>query len=515
MQYDLIHYISGSIPFGIWLLPIVGAAFTFVWWVVWIGTKFWSMNQFWKTLVYGWLVTVLLYSSVWLADRPSPIPQRVMIVEINQNSWEATAMREIVYHYLDQTTLPLTIINAENAPSIKADNNLIESIDNLASKMRCKWIIKVQGSSESEENECRANISLIKESKYLETNEILADFKHQSVKASIESIHGELSRMLGENFNKSDTHRKAFTLPDSSLKSYFSALRLFDLDSLNYAEEIISGICELENCPGSVLRKLAYIKMRNKPGTKKDEIHDLLIRALHENPNDFASLLLFGEYFLHFREWDEAESALKLALSKNSSDPRIYFYLSRLDEDRLTELKWETQKKLLKRALHLSPGYEAASLNLSDHFKGRLEKRQAILVLEEGLQIDSNSVALLLSKSALQLEMSFHQSGIETCKRILEVKPLHSGALYNIGMGLIFLEKFDEGISYLERSLANGGSVDNYYYMGIGYERKGDFDKAIYYFEKRHTNPLTFDDKVAFSAKNRVLRIKKWLKDGN
>jgi len=185
--------------------------------------------------------------------------------------------------------------------------------------------------------------------------------------------------------------------------------------------------------------------------------------------------------------------------------------LSRLSDKRLENLPWKSKRLLLDRALQLTPAYEAASLSLANYYVSVLDRRLALENLEKAQAVNPASVPILLSRSGAFVELRKNEEAIELCERILELEPGHPGALYNMGIALVWMEKFDEGIAVHDSSYRNGGTVDNLYYMGVAYQRKGDWEQAEKYFQKRFALPTGLEDRVAVSARERVKILRGWI----
>jgi len=221
--------------------------------------------------------------------------------------------------------------------------------------------------------------------------------------------------------------------------------------------------------------------------------------------------ILLADYFLRFREWYEAESALKLALNVTLDDPRIFFNLSRLWRGRLEDLPYKDKNDLKRIALRLCPGYEEARLALAASYREQLDRSTAVAVLKDGIAIDPNSVPLLLSLAANLVEMGFKEQAIEVCNRILELEPGHTGALYNLGLAHLYLNDYDRAIAMFDSSFNNGGTVENLYYLGVAYQEKREWKTAIKYFQMRMIRLRWTHDPVSVSARERIQQLQSWI----
>lgn len=217
--------------------------------------------------------------------------------------------------------------------------------------------------------------------------------------------------------------------------------------------------------------------------------------------------MFLGRLFLELRRWEEAESALKLSYSYNPNDPRVYFYLSRLSEQRLIDFSYSNKKALLERAIYLSPGYEAARVSLAKIKLTGLYYKYPEEVMNEGLRINPKSIPLLLNLSALQLETARPDQATETCYRILSLDSLNAAAMYNLGLAHLHQELFKDAVDWFKKSHTQGGSVENLFYIGVSYERSGDLKEALRWYQRRAANPSSSDDIFVRSAREKIRRL--------
>ncbi len=86
-------------------------------------------------------------------------------------------------------------------------------------------------------------------------------------------------------------------------------------------------------------------------------------------------------------------------------------------------------------------------------------------------------------------------------RRILDIDPQNAAAAFNLGVVEYRNKRYSEAERYFRQSLGWGGTVDNYYYLGMIYNRLGDQAKAKEYFLKRWELRRSDQDPYAVKAK--------------
>lgn len=510
MNGDLFTYLAGWIPLGLYLIPLVGGFFTAVWMTVWFGTKFWDKRQFWKIFIRGWVVILSLYFIAWFASPPPPIPIRLILSSSyldadSTQAWQIKCLTELINDRLLSSRKAFVVMTDDYCPVLdikEADN---DALQDAAVRTRASWIV------EFKPDKGGVLVTILKRSGRV--FKVVNDFSTEGLpfRNAVRDIVEFTGKELGDKRGKGDSFVPDILQTDSVLAEFFSALVMRDSGRLETTNAILFRMNQ--DNPSWVLlrRELARTQLKYHPSLYKDQILNALLDLSKQTPQDVEVYRLLGEAYLEDRNWEKAESALKLASNLNPDDPRNYFYLSRLSEDRLENLHWKSKRRLLDRALQLAPAYEAASISLAKFYVDILERRLALETLEKAQQVNPASVPILLNRSAALVELRRNQEAIDLCEHILTLEPGHPGALYNMGIALVWMEKFDEGIAILDSSYRNGGTVDNLYYMGVAYQRKGDWEQAEKYFEKRFALPTAREDRVAVSARERVKILRRWI----
>ncbi|HHE47279.1 MAG TPA: hypothetical protein ENL08_06235, partial [Bacteroidetes bacterium] len=410
MNGDLIAYLSGNIPGGIYLLLVGIVAFAVIWWLVWHGTKFWNVSRFFMALMLGWVIITGVYVIAWRRSQPPPLPIRVVVSADDSGdhpkNWRLTGLEDIIGRRLDASAKHFVLQRSTIIPLLNRSGFDEARMDSLAFRLRAHWLVTVltrddgpgAGMSVKVKKRDHGGFKLIA---VLPVNE--GRFCAEGAK-----ISGEVARLLGDDAAPKARFGLPMNLPDRAFADLYTAMELRRIQAYDSAITVFSGLTQ--SYPGwhRPYQELAATHLVHFGSYRKETIHSLLITALELDPSDPESYILMGRLFLRFCDWVEAEAALKLALNQTVDDPRIFYYLSKLGRERLKDLPYGGRNELKYRALELAPGYEDARLSLAESYRDLLDRYNSVAVLEEGLAIDPESVPLLLSKAANLVEMGYN-----------------------------------------------------------------------------------------------------------
>ncbi len=511
---DILDYLGGRIPLGLWLLPVVGGLFSCIWWVVWKGTNFWGIARFRRVMLYGWMLVVAAYMVSWIIRRPPPIPLRVIIYAAEPGEKSpgvlVEAVTDAIRSRLETAPEGVTILDAQVAPAAYSQKTSA-ALDALLGRMRCRFILRVWQDSAVAGGGAVVHLSLRKWSLFGYGRSDDLSVPPASVAQMMTWGANQVASKMGLTpTSKHGDGRLAF-LSDSLLEKHYLTFSLRRLGETDVAAAFLKAEALADSHWADPRIELARTYLTANPGPYEDEIRTSLLDAARldrENPETF---LLLGRHFLEFRAWEEAESALKLAYNLDPANPRILFYLSRLMPHRLDDLPFKTPEELIARALQLSPGYEDARLTLVENLRGADLKQAALAAVQGGLKIDPKSDKLLLTESAVLIEMREYGQAEAICRGLLSNNPDSHEALYNLGLCKLWTKDYDRAIAAFDSSLNRGGTIENYYYLGAAYQFKGDFRKAIFWLEKRFAAMKTTSDEGAINSRKRIKVLREWI----
>ena len=508
---DILEYLNGNVPMGLWALPFIGGLFTFVWWFVWHSTRFWDLKRFWRIFAIGWIIILASYTSFWRLNPPQTIPTRVFVragdgIGVSPGAW-AEGVADIIRARLRAAPEPFVVLDEESAPMLASASTDAE-LDGFASRIRVKYIVIVTQDSIGTEGRPPVKIAIRSSSggRYKPLSEFPApDLSFSTLTTwAAEAV----AQQLGGVDLKGRWAGRLPSLPDSVLEVHFLAYTVRRQGEHELAAALFMEEADADTSWSAPRIELARTWLKSTPYQHEEAIRSSLLQAAAIDRENPESYILLGRHFLEFRDWEEAESALKLAYYFDPDDPRTYFYLSRLMENRFADLPLKSSRELIERALHLAPGYETARLGYIEKMRAVYEKRKLTEVVEEGLHIDPHSRSLLVTASALYIQHQKYDMAANRCQVLLERNPRDNEALYNLGLCRLWLKHYDEAIALFDSSRSNGGSVENLYYTGVAYQIQHRDLEAIEWFQKRFAAAKNQSDQGAISSRARILMLK-------
>ena len=123
-------------------------------------------------------------------------------------------------------------------------------------------------------------------------------------------------------------------------------------------------------------------------------------------------------------------------------------------------------------------------------------------LLQHGIAANPNSWIAYNNLAILERDRGNYEEAAALCRKALKINPVYAHAHTNLGLSLIDLERFDEGMAHLERACELDPSMERYYgtaagakyTAGTAYEHKGDIVRAIaQYRESLEIEPNSFD----------------------
>ncbi|MDP8240318.1 MAG: tetratricopeptide repeat protein [Candidatus Hatepunaea meridiana] len=554
MISDLFSYFSGNVAGGLVLLASLVVSYTAILCTVWLGTRFWKIGRFFIVLVVGWMIIVGIYFVVWKNSHPSPIPIRVIVVADDNidsfEKWKVFGVVDCISKRLTASSKHFVIQHPKRTVLLAKERFNEQRLDKLAFTLRASWLIIVTPQrvgltflsdsvgqtllsdtinqsfpigrvrqdcltypSGRVGQECPTYYTIYIKQRSGDGFDLVKTLTtgDGSFASEVSKLCSEVMRQMGDKKLPLGRYGLPPNLPDEAFERFYHAILLRDDSKNDSATAVFTSLIETYPDWHRLHQELAITHLGYYSSYYRDKIHKLLLTSLELDSSDPENYILLGYYFLHYLDWFEAESALKLALNVTIDDPRIFYYLSRLGINRVKDLPWSSRNELKIQALKMEPGYEAVRLSLAESFRDKLDRYHAIATLEEGIELDSLSILLLLAKAGNLVEMDYQEEAIAVCDRILELNPDNTDALYNMGIAKVWLGALDEGIALLDSCYRNDGTIESLYYLGVAYQKKHDWKTAIHYFQQRMVRPKHNYDRVVISSRERIKALRIWI----
>jgi tetratricopeptide (TPR) repeat protein len=214
-----------------------------------------------------------------------------------------------------------------------------------------------------------------------------------------------------------------------------------------------------------------------------------------------------GEIYIRLKKWNEAESALRQARRRDSTDSKVYLLLAQLHISRLRPLGFQNELELYQRARRLNPIDIEAGLAEADYYWRENREKTAMAIWENLLQLNPNHVEVLISLGRIYIARNNEAKIFEIYERLLKLAPDNAEAYYNLGIMYYHHKDFDNAIKFFERAIRLNNHAEARLYLASIYENRGEIDLAIQYLRERIRLSRGDDDKYAAEARRQLYKI--------
>ena len=207
----------------------------------------------------------------------------------------------------------------------------------------------------------------------------------------------------------------------------------------------------------------------------------IFLKLDQENPHNINNLIFISLNFMFLGRFQDAIKSLNQIESLNNKLPECYFNRALCN----TQLK-EFQQSIndYKKAINLKPSYHQAYVNLGVLLQDLGKLDDAIEVYKHGLQNVENKLDFYINLSGAYKLKHDTQMVKEFSLKALEIDDKNFFALNNLATSLIDEGDIDYAITVLEKGLAVNPNFHMFHNnLGIAYEIKGDYQKAIFNYE--------------------------------
>lgn len=481
------RFLSGEVPGG-FALPLVGIiCLLLILEYVYRTGQTMPHRTYLRWRWMGPCLVLVIYALFWIQAPPKLQPIRVAVIpedSSGQDGWRSGALADLTGRCLKRT-LSKAIVN----PWQGAVNDYQQPSPEVLQRSGYRvYSLRYTEGEEAKPAELRVQ-RLGRES-----------FSIPLAKDDLAIISSEIGAWILRDLGKKSQVEKPFSRefrPDV-FNEYYLGER--DFRSQNYDSAEVHYNRALEVDPGFLLAKVGLAWVFEERGFQQ-AAETAFLEAAREDTSSMEFLLYLGEFYVRLRQWDLAEAPLKVVLAKRPLEVRTYLDLTRLHPERLGDLRMDSPDKLLAEAVRLDPAFENARIALiSLLIEGGLAQR-ALPFIKDGLNIYPDSEGLLLKMGAVEFYSGNADASRQVYQKILSQDPGNAAAEFNLGIVAYRTKQYEEAVQYFLRSIEKGGTVDNYYYLGIICRTLGDNNQAIRYFDKRWD--LRKDEDDAFGLKSR------------
>ena len=256
-------------------------------------------------------------------------------------------------------------------------------------------------------------------------------------------------------------------------------------------------------------QKIDREKAKYVPVSNPDFIQakHILIQSIKEKTDTPETAYWLGMMAVYNQNFTKAEVFLKKALVEDPVNPRIHLALSYLLPDRLQELGYQTRVDILKKAVHLDPGYREAVYQLADEYyysgsgsETGFETTRAKNVIDSFLKIKKNDERILSLLGSIELKLKHYDKALEIFSKLRDMLPDKSNSYYDLGIVYFMKKEYKTALPYFLKAIQMDHNLDSYLYAGLTYRMLGNNRKALEYYRERVRRKTGDDDKWAKEA---------------
>ncbi|NIV95368.1 tetratricopeptide repeat protein [candidate division KSB1 bacterium] len=504
---------------------------TAVFWIMCVFVTWYFYRHAFKKYRVGFVKSVSMISALfffiiaflWLKNQSSFNPTRIAVfpfVKETSNSsqvyWESLAFFELTAAFLnnvDQERLlcypPEWLIPSANRDSLVFE----EYATNFARRINLEYA--VLGRFKADESHYLVEYQMlgvpegtqILREKIFVHRENLTDFCEDLSKKALHNIFEERI--------ESRTYPIDFCCTDQ-LGYYFKSRYHNMLQEDESAMEFAQRAVQVDSSSVTSLNWLAelFLKQAIKNQDKKQDAFpyfkkakSILVKANSRAPENARTLRLMAKIYLENEKWNEAQNYLFQSHKLNPFDPQLYYDLTQFHPERYSELGFQNEAALLKRAILINPAHFDALLSLANYYMSKNRNDLALQSVNRVLEINPEFVEGLMALGKLYLAENELLKVLEPYEKVMELEPQNSDVFYNIGIVYYYRQDYDNAIKYFQHAIDRDNHLDSHLYLAYIYEKQGKMDKAVEYLRSRIRNRKGDDDRFAEEARKHLFQI--------
>jgi len=454
-------------------------------------------------------------------NRPPAVKFRLAFIPVqsdstlNESSWMGDALWESTTYQLQSSVSNQAIISPTEWAHVFIDIDSVSNVNyliKLNSQMKVDYILsgKISGNEKSPD--------FIYQLIDTRGGKVMINRATSLLPQSLPEISTQIRDEILNHFNidfKNSQAPKRYVSP-AAYKIYLNGKKYYQAKNYQFAIELAhqaiaadSGIVEAYALAGkSYLMKGIEKKNRgDSPVEEFERAKNWLSQAAARDSAVADVFNFLGEYYIYQERWSIAEQMFNKAFRLNPNNPRLYLSLSRLHPSRYKQFGFKNEEQLYRRAIFIDPCYEDGYLMLSDYHLFENQRDKAIQVLEQFLEINPNSVPVLMALGKIYLVRNEILKIIEIYNRVLDLAPGNSDAFYNLGILYYNSKDYDKAEKFLKRAIAIDNHLNSHLYLAYLYEIKGEYDKAIEYLRNRIRYRKGLDDEFAEEARKQLFKL--------
>jgi tetratricopeptide (TPR) repeat protein len=526
---DLISYLSGNVPGGIFLYVfVIFMTLLILLYIYWVNELFLGRHLIrWSLAVL--LIFSIIYWGYWFKNPSHHLYRRYSILMLQSNTkdnWFGEYITDLL---------------TKNIKPYKTDREYL---------FPYYWFFKITPTDSSLSPKLIKHIcttmpvhkvlkgSINKNGKALSVSLQLVQYPDEIILGEAEERFNiyELDKLLiwiRSEFNGDLPFQllndlKSFSPPDSLLqmvrryyymKKYDSCLKLLtgidkDLEEnlninlyRNYITIKKAGLERMKSPP-----KNPYGSQ--KPQWEKDlnKSRNFIINYLQAGFDDGLANIVVAESDIWKEEYSSAEIFLENSYVDNPFDIDVISNLVFLHPSRYKEFGFSNTQDIYKQILTLCPFEEITLLKWSDDILNdnpsfTAPPKFAKKYVKRYLLMNPYSYKVWLMLGKIYAHGLDREEALHAYLKADSLYPNDGMINYNIGVLLYEWEKYDKALEFLKHSVECDDYLDSHLYIGAIYKVKGEYEKALEEFRFRVARKVTDDDRYAYEAMKGIREI--------
>ena len=249
---------------------------------------------------------------------------------------------------------------------------------------------------------------------------------------------------------------------------------------------------------------------RKKPWQQTlDRVRGDLVKVvqsdLANDAEDPFTLCMVAEAFMLEEYYQDGEEFLKLGFSVNPFSLEVLWGLSLLHETRLKDMPVTTHEALYRRILALCPfdrkALEVHSQNLlSEVAIDNLPGQEAASLLNRAQVLTPGQGRVWHLKGIYQNAVFQYREAVASLEKAAALEPADALVQFDLGISLFKLKDPDGAQKAFEKAVSLDNYLDAHLYLGVIFQERGQYEKALERFRYRVAHKTDEDDYYAQQA---------------
>lgn len=177
--------------------------------------------------------------------------------------------------------------------------------------------------------------------------------------------------------------------------------------------------------------------------------------------------------------------AIKYYIALNKIFPNQPVFLRKLANLYLQGRAVGEALQTYQKANQLNPRDVLTIQAMTEMYYNMDELNMADSIVQHGINIDSTNIGLQLLKAKIRYRIRDYKVSSEILYRLSFETELNNYYNKLLGYGFMQTDSLDKAIYYLQKSLVQENDPEYaLYYLALAHEKKGEYDKAIWFFEE-------------------------------